>query len=71
MKLGGEGMLWQVTNHLPTRADYIEMLGKARAATAHAIDEAKKAGNPVLLLQYELQLADWDKLIGRLRDNPT
>jgi hypothetical protein len=58
-----------VTNHLPTKEDYVEMLGRARATTAHAVDEAKRAGNVVLLLQYQMQLADWDRLIERVQNN--
>ena len=65
----GEDMLWQVTNYLPTREDYVEMLGRARAATAEALNEASEAGNLALLLRYQVQLADWDRLIMRLRDN--
>jgi len=45
------------------------MLGRARATTAHAVDEAKRAGNVVLLLQYQMQLADWDRLIERVQNN--
>lgn len=61
-------MLWPVSNHLPTRKDYVEMLGRARATTAEAVEEAKQAGNFTVLLLYQLQLADWDRLIERLRD---
>lgn len=61
----GEDMLWEVTNHLPTRGDFLAMLKTARANTATALAEARRSGNHVLLLQYELQLADWDRLIER------
>jgi hypothetical protein len=62
-------MLWQMTSYLPTREDYVEMLGRARAATAEALNEASEAGNLALSLRYQVQLADWDRLITRLRDS--
>jgi len=65
----GEDMLWQVTNYLPTREDYVEMLGRARAATAEALEEAKRTGNTTALLLYKVQLAQWDRLIARLQDD--
>lgn len=60
-----------VMAHLPTREEWVEMLGKARANTAEAVGKAKQAGNLALLLQYQVQLAGWDRLIDRIRDtNP-
>jgi hypothetical protein len=44
------------------------MLGRARAATAEALEEAKRTGNVTLSLLYQIQLADWDRLINRLQD---
>ena len=44
------------------------MLGRARAATADALEEAKQSGNARAMLLYQLQLAKWDRLIERLRD---
>jgi len=61
-------MRGQRTHHLPAREDYVEMLGRARAATAEALEEAKRTGNVTLLLLYQMQLADWDRLINRLQD---
>jgi hypothetical protein len=61
------GMRWEVTDQLPSRDDFLEMLGKARRNTADAIVHAKRTGNLVLLLNYQLQLADWDRLIERMR----
>ena len=44
------------------------MLEKARRNTADALVQAKRTGNLVLLLNYQLQLADWDRLIERMLD---
>jgi len=57
------------TFYLPSREDYIEMLGRARTPTAKALEEAKRTGNVTLLGLYHLALADWDRLIARLRDD--
>jgi hypothetical protein len=61
-------MLWQVTRNLPTRKDYVEMLGRARATTAKALEEAKRTGNSTTVLLYQVQLVDWDRLIEQLRE---
>ena len=62
-------MLWDMArHHLPSREDYLEMLGRIRATTADALEEAKQTGNATALLLYQKQLADWDRLIERLRD---
>ena len=44
------------------------MLGRIRATTAEALAEAKRTGNVSVVLLYQMQLADWDRLIARLRD---
>jgi len=59
----------RVTHHLPSREDYIEMLGRARATTAKALEEAKGTGNVTLLGLYHRELAGWDRLIAQLRDD--
>jgi hypothetical protein len=62
-------MLWDMArHHLPSREDYVEMLGRIRATTAEALAEAKRTGNVSVVLLYQMQLADWDRLIARLRD---
>ena len=61
------GMRWEVTDQLPSRGDFLEMLVKARRNTADALVQAKRTGNLLLLLNYQLQLADWDRLIERMR----
>jgi hypothetical protein len=53
-------------DHLPSRDDFLEMLVKARRNTADAVAEAKRTCNVALLLDYQLQLADWDRLIKRM-----
>jgi hypothetical protein len=55
--------------HLPTREDYVEMLGRAHANAAKALAQAKQSGNRVLLLRYQLELAGWERLIERIQDN--
>jgi len=40
-----------------------------RATTVEALEAARQAGNVTALLLYPRQLADWDRIIERLRDN--
>jgi hypothetical protein len=58
-----------MAHHLPARDDYVEMIGRARAATADALEQAKRSGNDTVALLYQKQLTDWDRLIARLREN--
>ena len=53
--------------HLPCRADFIEMLGRARAVTAEALAQAEPAANYSLLQQYQWQLANWNWLIQQVQ----
>jgi hypothetical protein len=62
-------MLWKMTNSLPSRADYVGMLGRTRPTTAKGLEETRRSGNVAALLLYQVQLTDWDRLIERLRDN--
>ena len=59
------GMPWPVRDQRPSQVDFLEMLRKARRNTAEAVAEAKRTGNLTLLLEYQLELAKWDKLIER------
>jgi len=68
MHIRGEDVLWQLSHHLPSIEDYVEMLGRMRATTADALEEAKQTGNATTMLLYQKQLADWDRLIERLRN---
>jgi hypothetical protein len=45
-----------MTSDLPIRENYVEMLGGMRATTAKALEEARRTGNFVALLLYQMQL---------------
>jgi hypothetical protein len=45
------------------------MLGRERATTADAIEAARQTGNITALLLFQRQLADWDRIIARLRED--
>jgi hypothetical protein len=53
--------------YLPTRADYVEMLGRAREAVADALEEATRTRHATVVLLFQTELADWDRLIARLQ----
>ena len=60
-------MPWEGAHQLPCRDDFLEMLWKERRTTADALAHAKLTGSLVLLLHYQLLLADWDRLIERIQ----
>ena len=41
----------------------VEMLGRVRANRAEGLEEARRSRNLTALLLYQIQLADWDRLI--------
>lgn len=60
-------MLSQITYHLPSREAYVEMIVRARATTAEILEEAQRSGDATLILLYEAELADWDRLLAQSR----
>jgi len=56
------------TRRLPSRTDYVKMISQERATTADALEAARQVGNVTAVLLYQMQLANWDRIIERLRD---
>jgi hypothetical protein len=60
-------MPWDAVADLPTRKDFLEMMTRARIVITEAITTAEQAGNHSLALRYQVELVNWDRLIGRMR----
>lgn len=64
MSIASGNIQWENCTTSVRPEDFLKMLVRARAVTAEALAQAERAANCSRLLQYQLQLANWDGLIG-------